>query len=119
MDKILVKGLIFKGCHGVLPQEKEKAQKFIVDLKLYLDLCPAGIEDDLQKTVNYDEVYKQVKKIVENETYNLIEALAENIAASLLLRFPLKCVEVTVYKPEAPVNGEFEYFGVNIVRCKN
>jgi dihydroneopterin aldolase len=119
MDKIIAKGLTFKGYHGVLPQEKELPQKFIVDLNLFLDLRPAGIEDDLQKTVNYDEVYKQVKRIVEKETYNLIEALAENIAASLLLRFPLERVEVTVYKPEAPVDGEFDYFGVNIVRCQN
>lgn len=115
----MAKGLTFKGCHGVLPQEKKLPQKFIVDLELFLDLSSAGIEDNLQKTVNYDEVYKQVKRIVENESYNLIEALAENIAASLLLRFPLQCVDVTVYKPEAPVNGEFEYFGVNIVRCQN
>ncbi|HEX3011424.1 MAG TPA: dihydroneopterin aldolase, partial [Syntrophomonadaceae bacterium] len=76
MDKILAKGLTFKGCHGVLPQEKKLPQKFIVDLELFLDLSSAGIEDNLQKTVNYDEVYKQVKRIVENESYNLIEALA-------------------------------------------
>lgn len=118
MDKILAKGLTFKGYHGILPQEKEQPQKFIVDLILFLDLYPAGIADDLQKTVNYNEVYEQVKRIVERESYNLIEALAENIAASLLFSFPIKCVEVTVYKPEAPVNGEFEYFAVNIRRSK-
>ncbi|MGI5921437.1 MAG: dihydroneopterin aldolase [Syntrophomonadaceae bacterium] len=116
MDKILAKGLVFFGCHGVLPVEKKCPQKFIVDLVLSLNLSPAGISDDLQKTVNYDEVYHLVKKIVETESYNLIEALAENIAAALLLRFPVKRAEVTIYKPEAPVDGEFEYFAVNIVR---
>lgn len=119
MDKIIAKGLVFKGCHGVLDQEKVEPQRFIVDLVLFLELSPAGLTDDLQKTVNYNEVFQQTKKIVEHESYSLIEALAENIAASLLMRFPLKGIEVTVYKPEAPVEGNFDYFAVNIRRYKN
>jgi dihydroneopterin aldolase len=119
MDKIIACGMTFMGCHGVLPQEKDHPQPFGVDLEMYLDLRPAGQQDDLNLTVNYAQVFAQVQKIVEEESYNLIEALAENIAASLLYRFPLTGVKVTVYKPQAPVQGKFKYFAVTIERFAN
>lgn len=116
MDKIIARGMTFKACHGVLAEEKTQAQPFKVDLDMYLDLHQAGKSDNLNDTVSYAEVFEQVKRIVENESYDLIEALAENIAASLLLRFPLKGVKLTVFKPEAPVDGDFDYFAVQIER---
>lgn len=111
--------MTFMGCHGVLPQEKNNPQPFGIDLEMYLDLSLAGQRDDLRFTVNYALVFEQVRKIVEEESYNLIEALAENIAASLLYKFPLTGIKVTVYKPQAPVQGEFKYFAVTIERFAN
>lgn len=116
MDKIIARGLTFTGCHGVLATEKVVPQIFKVDLDLFLDLRGAGMSDDLKDTVSYAEVFEQVRKIVENEHYNLLEALAENIAASLLLCYPLQGVELTIYKPNAPVDGIFDHFAVNIKR---
>jgi dihydroneopterin aldolase len=119
MDKIIARGLTFQACHGVAAQEKTTPQTFRVDLELGLDLLAAGITDDLASTVNYDRVYHWVEEIVTQRSYNLIEALAEEIAATLLARFArLQTVQVTVYKPEAPVQGEFEYFAVQISRTQ-
>ncbi len=118
MDKIMARGLTFTACHGVLAAEKVQPQTFIVDLDLYLDLQPAGISDDIRDTVSYAEVFEQVRRIVEEESYNLLEALAENIAAALLLRYPLNGVGITVHKPNAPVEGEFDHFSVNIERFR-
>ncbi len=117
MDSIIARGLTFMACHGVEPQEKNSPQPFNVDLEMSLDLERAGQSDDLQDTVNYDEVYHLVEKIVTGTSYNLIEALAEDIARNLLDVFPvIKRVEVIVYKPEAPVRGNFTYFAVKIRR---
>ena len=117
MDSIIARGLTFQACHGVEAQEKITPQTFKVDLEMFLDLENAGQTDDLQNTVNYDQVFHLVEKIVTEQSYNLIEALAEEIARTLLSAFPiLQSVEVTVYKPEAPVQGEFEYFAVKIKR---
>jgi dihydroneopterin aldolase len=119
MDKIIARGLTFQACHGVGAQEKTIPQTFRIDLELGLDLQTAGTSDDLTATVNYDQVYHLVEKIVLRRSYNLIEALAEDLASTLLGRFArLQMVQVTVYKPEAPVQGEFEYFAVQITRVQ-
>ncbi|SHG44087.1 dihydroneopterin aldolase [Thermosyntropha lipolytica DSM 11003] len=119
MDRIIAKGLTFTACHGVFPEEKVNPQTFKVDLVMYKDLEPAGREDDLSRTVSYAQVYEVVKELVEGKSFNLIEALAQNIADKLLRDFPLEAVEVTVYKPEAPVPGRFDYFAVQIYRQKD
>ncbi len=109
-------GLKFRGRHGVLDSEKKQAQEFVIDLDLYLDLKKAGNTDDIKNTVDYAEVFSHVQNMVEGESYNLIESLAERIAGILLKEYPLEAVEITVYKPQAPVEGEFEFFAVKIRR---
>lgn len=117
MDSIIARGMTFQGCHGVMVQEKTTPQTFQVDLEMFLDLQTAGMNDDLQSTINYDQVFHLVEKIVAGESYALIEALAEQIAQTMLLAFPLMdSLDVTVYKPEAPVQGDFKYFAVKIRR---
>lgn len=116
MDRIMARGMTFRACHGVLAAEKIEPQIFKVDVELFLDTSRAGVSDDLKDTVSYADVFAQVQKIVENERFHLLEALAENIATSLLLRFPIIGVELTVYKPNAPVDGNFDYFAVCIKR---
>lgn len=119
MDKITLKNLAFYGYHGLLPQEKILGQKFFIDLELFLPLHQAGSTDNVDKTVNYAEVYQTVKNIVENERYNLLEALAESMAQTILERFfQVEQVAVQVKKPEAPVQGIFEYFSVTIKRTR-
>lgn len=116
MDKILARGLRFRGCHGVLPSEKTNPQDFLVDLELNLDLRAAGRMDRVELTVDYSQVFDLVRTMVEEKTFNLIEALADNIANKIIECFPVQSVKVTVYKPQAPVEGEFDYFAVCICR---
>lgn len=119
MDCIIARGLSFRACHGVLTSEKICPQLFRVDLELFLDLQAAGQQDDLSLSVDYDRVYHAVGEVMAGPSCNLLEALAEKIAEILLKKFPILEVEVTVYKPEAPVEGEFDYFAVKIRRRRN
>ncbi len=64
-DRILLEGMIFYGRHGTLPAERELGQRFIVDIELRCDLRPAGLSDDLAKTVDYGEVHRQAREIAE------------------------------------------------------
>ncbi len=119
MDKIMARGLEFQARHGVLAAEKESPQSFLVDLDLFLDIKAAAEQDNLALSVDYDKVFHLVKNIVENQSYNLLETLAEKIAHALLDSFAaLQAVEVQVSKPDAPVKGNFDYFAVKIRREK-
>lgn len=117
MDKILLNNLGFYGYHGVLKEESVLGQKFFIDMELLLDTKEAGLTDDMNKSVSYADVYEVAKEITEKRRFNLIEALAENIAKEVLEKFNLiNEVMVRVKKPEAPVNGIYDYFGVEIRR---
>lgn len=120
MDKIILSNLGFYGYHGVLEAEKTLGQKFFIDMELFLDTKEAGKTDDMNKSVSYADVYEVVKNIVENKRFDLIEAVAENIADEVLNKFSLlNSVMVRVKKPEAPVNGIYDYFAVEIRRNRN
>lgn len=117
MDRITVKGLETFGYHGVFEEESFLGQKFIVDAVLFTDTRKAGKNDDLEASVDYGEVCKQIKKIVEVERFLLIESLAEEIAEKLLLTFaPIQKVEITVKKPWAPVLISMDTVAVTIER---
>lgn len=105
-DLILLEGMIFYGRHGTLPAERELGQQFVVDVALQCDLQPAGQTDDLARTVDYGEVYREVRAIVEGPPYGLTEAVAERIAAMTLERYPLvESVRVKVAKPQVRLDG--------------
>ena len=120
MDKILMNNLGFYGYHGVLKEESVLGQKFFFDIELYLDTKEAGVTDNMNKSVSYADVYEVVKDIVQNRRFNLLESLSHNIALEVLDRFELvQEIMVRVKKPEAPVNGIYDYFGIEIRRKRN
>jgi dihydroneopterin aldolase len=99
-DRILLEGMVFHGRHGTLPAERELGQPFVVDVELRLDLRTAGLSDSLGETVDYGEVHRQAKEIVEGEPVNLTETVAERIAAAILDGHPsVEAVRVKVAKP--------------------
>jgi dihydroneopterin aldolase len=107
----------FYGYHGVHPEERALGQRFVVDVEIETDLRAAGESDDLSRTINYSAVYQRVRAIVEGPPRQLIEAVAEEIAAALLAEFPAQAVTVTVRKPEVPLRGaQLAAAGVRIRR---
>jgi dihydroneopterin aldolase len=99
-DRILLEGMVFHGHHGTLPAERELGQPFVVDLDLRLDLRPAGLSDDLTHTVDYGEVHRRARAIVEGAPVNLTETVAERIATAILKDHPsVEAIRVKVAKP--------------------
>ncbi|MDO5628272.1 MAG: 2-amino-4-hydroxy-6-hydroxymethyldihydropteridine diphosphokinase [Mobilicoccus sp.] len=115
-DRITILGVSADGTHGVLPEEHRTPQRFVVDITLEVDLAPAGRSDDLAHTVNYAEVAHDIVAAVTGEHVDLIEVLAERIAAAALARPLVEAVEVTVHKPQAPVGVPFDDVTVRIRR---
>ena len=117
MDKIKIEKLTVFGKHGVYPEENVLGQKFQVSLILYTDTRKAGLTDDLECSINYGDVCQYVKQFFEENTFQLIERVAEQLAENLLLRYDLlQKVDVKVEKPWAPILIPVENVGVEISR---
>ncbi|EAQ00388.1 SulD [Janibacter sp. HTCC2649] len=117
-DRISLKGISAKGFHGVLDFEKRDGQTFVVDVEMEVDLAPAGTSDDLIDTVNYAEVAGDIVDLIAGESLDLIEALADRIAAKVLTRPLVEAVVVTVHKPQAPVGHPFTDVAVSVERLR-
>lgn len=115
-DQIALTGLRAFGHHGVLPAERATGQVFVVDLVLRLPLAAAAAHDDLTSTVHYGELAERVVRAVESDPVDLIETVADRVAR-IALSYPLvESVEVTVHKPEAPIDVPFGDVSVTIRR---
>ena len=75
-DRIIVDGMIFSGRCGVTGKERKKSRRILVDLEVAASSTKAGKSDVLRDTVNYRELYNLAKKIVQEETVNLLERWA-------------------------------------------
>ena len=117
MDKIKIEKLTVFGKHGVYPEENVLGQKFLVSLVMHTDTRKAGMTDELECSINYGEVSQYVKQFFEEHTFKLIEKVAEKLAESLLLRYPLlEKVDVKIEKPWAPIVIPVETVSVEIER---
>lgn len=117
MDKINLEGLSFYGYHGLFNSETELGQLFKIDLTLYTSTKKAGESDKMEDSIHYGEVYQTVKALVEGEPFHLLEALAEQIAKSVLADFEaVEAIMVRVNKPQAPIPGVFDNVSVEIFR---
>lgn len=116
MDHIELRGLRALGVHGVLPEERVRAQPFEIDVVLGLDLRAAGESDDLTKTIHYGELAEMIVGVVESESFLLIERLAEHIAQACRTDERVLEATVTVCKVRPPVPVEIARIAVTVTR---
>jgi dihydroneopterin aldolase len=115
-DLIELVGLRAFAHHGVFEHERRDGQPFVIDVQVRLPLGDASGSDDLGRTVHYGELAEQVVAAVERDPVDLIETVAERVAA-VALGFPaVESVRVTVHKPEAPISVPFDDVRVVIER---
>lgn len=116
LDRISLHGISGHGHHGVFDFEREHGQRFVVDVVCWLDLAVAATSDDLQDTLDYGALATAVVADIEGEPLNLIEALAGRIADTCLASPRVQTVQVTVHKPEAPINADVADVAVTLTR---
>jgi 7,8-dihydroneopterin aldolase/epimerase/oxygenase len=118
-DRIYLHGMIFEGRHGVTDEEREAPQQIEVDLEIQLDLRAAGTSDELSLTVDYADLFEICRQVVEDQSFHLLEGIAEALAAQVLGGFPaVDAVSANVKKPGAPLAGMVEHAGVRIERAR-
>ena len=113
---IRLSGLRAKGFHGVLDFERRNGQEFVVDLAIDLKM---PVTDDIAETVHYGQLAGSVVAIISGQPVNLIETLAERIAAEVLSDRRIRSVSVTVHKPQAPIDAQFDDVSVTISRSNH
>ncbi|MFF2271577.1 dihydroneopterin aldolase [Agromyces sp. NPDC058136] len=115
-DRITLTGLRVRAHHGVFDFERADGQEFVIDVIVGVDLAAASAGDELARTVHYGELAEQVVAAVERDPVDLIETVAERVAAVALSFEAAEAVEVTVHKPQAPITVPFADVAVTIVR---
>jgi dihydroneopterin aldolase len=111
-----IHGLRVFAYHGVREHEKEQGQTFLIDVRIVPRGARACETDGLADTVSYSQVSDVVVQVATTRRFDLIERLAAVIGDTLLARFPLRTVVITVHKPEAPVKHEFADISVRVTR---
>lgn len=119
-DRIELRGLRIVGTIGVLPEERQRAQPFEVDLDVYADLSTAGRTDALADTVDYGAITAEVAGVVATERHELLERVAERIADVVLTGHPLvDAVTITIRKTRPPVAHDLATSAVCVTRSRS
>ncbi len=114
--KITLRNCAFFARHGVYSEEEVLGQRFFVDAVLEVDGGESLKNDDLEGTVDYGQAFKTIEREVMGKRKYLIEALALEIAISLCKKFNMiKRAEITIRKPNAPVQGVLDNIEVTVV----
>ncbi len=107
LDQIRLTGITAFGYHGVFEHERREGQTFVADVVVHLDTRRAAARDDLAHTLHYGELAEQVAAVLSGEPVDLIETVAERIAATVLAQGIVQAVDVEVHKPNAPIQVPF------------
>lgn len=116
LDVITLRGLYVEAAHGVFDFEHDAPQPFIVDCALWVDTSASSSSDDIADTVSYALVADEITSIVSGPSVKLIETLGNAIARRLLRLAHVLGVEVTVHKPQAPLEQPFVDVSVTVRR---
>ena len=119
LDRVSVTGIRARGFHGVLEHEKRDGQEFSCDVAMHLSLYRAGRSDDLADAVDYSVVARKAHDVLAGPSLDLVETVAERIAAAVLEDQRVRAVEVVVHKPQAPVGVPFDDVQVRVVRTRD
>ncbi|MBN2710815.1 MAG: dihydroneopterin aldolase [Planctomycetes bacterium] len=101
LDHIHIRDLRLRCVIGLYEWERKEKQDVIVNITIHADLTAAGRSDNLDDTVDYKAIKKEIITFVEGSGFNLVEALAEGIADICLGNEKVMGCEVTVDKPGA------------------
>jgi FolB domain-containing protein len=104
-DRIFLEDLRVGCIIGARPQERRGSQEIRIDVCLHVDLEKAGRSDRLGDTVDYSHLAGEITAMAESSSFQLLERLAEEVAALALAHPEVQLVEVKVSKPHALPRG--------------
>ena len=109
---IALKGLGAEANHGVYDFERARNQRFSADIVMWVET--AGNADDIAATVSYADIADEAMAVLTGTAVDLIETLAETIASRVMSHEGVVGTEVTVHKPDAPIDHPFADVSVTV-----
>lgn len=116
LDRIALRGIRVAATHGVYPVERVEPQPFVVDATCWISRSDHA--DALATTVDYAALAAALAEEVRRDPVDLIETLAERLAARCLAEPLVRRVEITVHKPEAAMDVDVDDVAVTIRRSR-
>lgn len=116
MDKIFINNLKVYGLLGVHAHEQETPREIRISAIASTNITAAARSDDINLTVNYSTLAKQITDFIQTRPHLTIEALIENLAALILQDQQIASIWLRVEKPNAVPAAES--VGVEIIRTR-
>ena len=111
---IYLKEARFHAYHGVLPQENEVGQDFLVSVRCGVDVMPAIEHDMVEVTLDYGKLYRLIGQEMA-KTSQLIEHVAGRIAQCVFSEFPMvTSLDLKITKLNPPMGGDCKGAGVEL-----
>lgn len=101
MDIVFIKDLRIETIIGIYDWERRVKQTISLDLEMAADIRAAAVTDAIEDTLNYKAIGKRLIAFVGESEYQLVETLAEKVAAVVLTEFDVEWLKLTVHKPGA------------------
>lgn len=101
MDIVFIEDLKIDATIGIYDWERRIKQTLAFDLEMATDISRAAKTDAIEDTLNYKDISKRVIDFVEASEFQLVETLAEKIAALILDEFDVSWLCLTLHKPGA------------------
>lgn len=115
-DKIVIKGLHCSVRLGVKKEEQEVRRNCEVDVTLFYDLSSAGKTDNLDLTINYSKIIDLIQELAQKVQYKLLESFGTRLFEEIFARTPATKIHLRVKKMNPPIEGRFQYVGVEMTR---
>lgn len=116
MDTIFLEQVAVQTKLGVPDWERLNPQTIILDIKIGYDLTKSCQSDAIEDTVDYGKVVKRIRETLSENSFKLVEALAEHVCQLILQEFKAESVKIKVAKPN--ILAGLKALGVMIERVK-
>ena len=110
-DTVFIRGLRAASVIGCYDWERDIRQTLLIDLELKADFTPAVQSDALEDALDYAAISQRVIALCDESRFQLLEALADHLAAIVLAEFSIERLRMRITKPGAVAEAE----GVGVV----
>ncbi len=101
MDIIYLHDLKVDTIIGIFEWERRVRQTISLDLEMAADIRKAAASDAIGDTLDYKAVAKRVIQFVEDSRFQLVETLAEQVAAVVMTEFSIPWMRLRINKKGA------------------